>query len=319
MFGLDRVHAGTSEDISAITGCTVVMFDGGARASAEVRGASPSTREIALLSPDKQMESVDAILLTGGSAFGLAAATGVVKFLSEKGIGYKTPWRPVPIVPAAVLFDLDLGSADRFPDEAMGYSACVAAMKGDFQRGSHGAGTGASVGKWAGLEHAMKSGQGLASVEIGEVKVIAIAAVNAVGDVMDSCGSVLAGAIADGRFLGEGKRVVERILSPRLLGTNTTLVLVATNARLSKVELNRVAQRGHDALARKVVPVHTSLDGDTVFTVCTDEVDASLDVVSSLAVEAIENAIEDAVMSAASLGGLSCRSSLYGKSGTPVP
>lgn len=311
MSGFERLRAGSSEDLQALTGCTVLIFEGGARASVDVRGASPGTRETALLAPDKQMDRIDAILLTGGSAFGLAAATGVMRFLSLHNMGYKTPWRLVPIVPAAVVYDLNIGSADRFPDEEMGYRACEAAMKGEFRTGSHGAGTGTTIGKWTGLENAVKSGQGKGEVEFKGLKVAAVAVVNAVGDVVDKNGKVIAGAMKDGKFVASGNGMVERLAAAPVLGTNTTLVTVATNARLSKIELNRVAQRGHDALARKIVPVHTSFDGDAVFAVSLDEADAPLDLVASLAIEAIELAIDDAVKSAEPLGGLAAYSTIH--------
>ncbi len=310
MFGFGKLRVGSSDDLQALTGCTVLIFEGGARASVDVRGASPGTRETALLAPDKQMDRIDAVLLTGGSAFGLAAATGVMKYLSEHNMGYKTPWKLVPIVPAAVVYDLNIGNADRFPDEEMGYAACEAAMKGEFRTGSHGAGAGTTIGKWTGLENAMKSGQGKGEVEFKGLKVLAIAAVNAVGDVVDRNGKVIAGAVKDGRFVASGNGMVERLAAAPVLGTNTTLVAVVTNARLSKIELNRVAQRGHDALARKIVPVHTSFDGDAVFAVSMDEVEAPLDLVASLAIEAIELAIDDAVKSAEPLGGLPAYSTI---------
>lgn len=310
MFGFKSFHVGSVEDTGALTGCTVLVFEGGARASVDIRGASPGTRETALLSPEKQMDRIDAILMTGGSAFGLASATGVVKFLSDHHMGYKTPWKIVPIVPAAVVFDFNLGSADRFPDEEMGYAACEAAMRNEFRNGCHGAGTGTTVGKWAGLENAMKSGQGTGSVEFKGLKVGAIAVVNAVGDIVDRDGRVIAGAVKNGKFLAPGNGITERLAAAPVLGTNTTLVAVVTNAKLSKVELNRVAQRGHDALARKIVPVHTSYDGDSVFAASFDEIDAPLDLVAALAVEAIETAIDDAVKSAEPLGGLPSFSSL---------
>ncbi len=310
MFGFDRLNVGISEDPEACTGCTVLIFNDGARASVDIRGASPGTRETALLSPEKQMDRIDAILLTGGSAFGLAAATGVMKFLSRQGMGYKTPWKAVPIVPAAVVFDLNVGSADRFPDEAMGYAACEAAMKSEFRNGSHGAGTGATVGKWAGLECAMKSGQGTGFAEIKGLKVFALAVVNAVGDILDENGRVIAGALKNGKFLAAGGGMTERLAAAPVLGTNTTLVALVTNARLSKVELNRVAQRGHDALARKIVPVHTSYDGDSVFAASFNEAEAQLDLVAAMAVEVIEKAIDDAVKSADPIEGLPSYSSL---------
>jgi L-aminopeptidase/D-esterase-like protein len=310
VFGFDRLHVGAAEDGRSLTGCTVLIFDGGARASADIRGASPGTRETALLSPEKQMDRIDAILLTGGSAFGLAAATGVMRYLSENNMGYRTPWKVVPIVPAAVVFDLNLGAADRFPDEAMGYAACMAAMKGEFQKGAHGAGTGTTVGKWAGLENAMKSGQGTGTMEFKGINVFALAVVNSVGDIVDGKGNVIAGAVKNGRFLAAGNGITERLAAAPILGTNTTLVAIVTNVKLSKVELNRVAQRGHDALARKIVPVHTSYDGDSIFAASFGEVEAPLDLVSALAVEATEAAIDDAVKSAEPLGGLPSYSTL---------
>lgn len=304
MLGFDNLHAGTAEDADALTGCTVLIFDGGARASVDVRGASPGTRETALLAPDKHMDRINAILMTGGSAYGLAAATGVMKFLSERGMGYKTPWKVVPIVPGAVVYDLNIGNPDIFPDESMGYEASEAAMKGIFRKGSHGAGTGTSVGKWAGLKTAMKSGQGTGVIELKGLKIAAVAVVNAVGDIVDRNGKVIAGASKDGKFIASGNGMTERLAAAPVLGTNTTLVTVVTNARLTKVDLNRVAQRGHDALARKIVPVHTSYDGDTVFAAAFDEVEAPLDLVAALAVDVIEQAIDDAVKSAEPLGGL---------------
>lgn len=311
MFGFERLRAGSSEDLQALTGCTVLIFDGGARASVDVRGASPGTRETALLAPDKQMDRIDAILLTGGSAFGLAAASGVMRYLSLHNMGYKTPWKLIPIVPAAVVYDLNIGNADRFPDEEMGYRVTEAAMKGEFNTGCRGAGTGTTVGKWSGLENAMKSGQGIGEVEFKGLRVVAIAVVNAVGDVVDRNGRVIAGAIKDGKFVASGNGMTERLAAAPVLGTNTTLVAVVTNAKLSKIDLYRIAQRGHDALARKIVPVHTSFDGDAVFAVSFDEVDASLDLAASLAIEAIEVAIDDAVKSAEPLGGLAAYSSLH--------
>jgi L-aminopeptidase/D-esterase-like protein len=316
MLGFEQVHIGMSENNSALTGCTVLLFDGGARASADIRGAAPGTRETALLAPDKQMDRVDAILLTGGSAYGLAAANGVVRYLSERGRGYKTPWNVVPIVSAAVIYDLNIGANDVFPDDEMGYQSCVSAEKGEFISGSHGAGIGATVGKWAGAEFAMKSGQGKATLQIGQLKVSAVVVVNCVGDVIGSDGQVIAGAIKGENIIIQDTKNVSRILSAPISGMNTTLCVVVTNASFNKADLNRIAQRGHDAFARKIVPVHTSFDGDTVFAVSLEEVDAPLDVVAGMAVDAIEMAIEDAVISAEPLNGLPAYSDIH-KSSTP--
>lgn len=311
MFGIDRFHIGSTEDREAITGCTVMLFDGGAVSSVDIRGASPGTRETALLAPDKQMNRVDAILFTGGSAYGLAAATGVVKFLAERGIGYTTPWRVVPIVPGAVIFDLNIGRSDAFPDDRMGYRACEAAIDDRFSKGSHGAGTGATVGKWAGLNHAMKSGQGVGLASKDKVKVAAVAVVNAVGDVYDLSGSFVAGAQVEGKPVSDNTKEVERIVRSQLPGANTTLVSVVTNANLSKTELNRIAQRCHDSLARRIVPVHTSYDGDAVFASSTCEIEAQFELVAALASDAVSGAILEGVMSAEPLGSFVSYSDLH--------
>jgi len=290
-------------DVKGMTGCTVVLCPPGTVGSCDVRGNSPGSRELALLDPRKSMQEVHAVLLTGGSAFGLAAADGVMRYLEEHGIGYKTPWVRVPIVPAAVLFDLNIGSAGARPDADGGYRACTSAGE-DVAEGSVGAGMGATVGKWAGIETRMKGGMGYSATTHGDLHVSALAAVNAVGDIINEDGSILAGACdADGRWLAGNQRVRELWrLKPE--PTNTTLVIVMTNAKLTKVDACRVSERTHDGMARAVIPVHTSHDGDVVFTLASGPVDAPMDLVAELAAERAADAIRRGVRCASQAGGV---------------
>lgn len=284
-----------------LTGCTVILCPPKAVGGCDVRGNSPGSRELALLASEKSMQEVHAILLAGGSAFGLAAADGVMRYLEERGIGYQTPWARVPIVPAAVVYDLNIGDASARPSAASGYQACADAAARSAITGSIGAGTGATVGKWAGMETRMRGGLGIATVEDGALRVTGVAVVNAVGDILDEGGKVLAGARSrDGRWIAEDDAVRRMRLSrskpPQM--TNTTLVVVLTNARLSKVDANRVAQRGHDGLARAIKPVHTMYDGDVVFSLGGGDVDAPLDLVAEAAAESAARAIRQAVWAA---------------------
>ncbi|MCX6138683.1 MAG: P1 family peptidase [Ignavibacteriales bacterium] len=291
-------------DIDGMTGCTVILFPPHATASCEVRGSSPGSRELALLAPEKQMQEIHAILLTGGSAYGLGAANGVMQFLAERKIGYPTPYAIIPIVPSAVIFDLNLGRADIFPTPENAYQACASAGAA-FAEGNAGAGTGATVGKWSGFTGAMKGGVGSASMCVGDVIVGALAVVNAVGDVIASDGSILAGAQQNGRFLGEEARMRsldnERLL---LRNSNTTLAVAATNVRLSKVDSYRAAQRMHDGMARAVKPCHTTFDGDVSFAVSAGSVSAPIDLVAEMCAEMTAEAIRSAVRHASSIAGV---------------
>lgn len=296
---------GQYSDFAALTGCTVILCPPKTKGSCEVRGSSPGTREVSLLAPDKSMQEVHAILLTGGSAFGLASAEGVMKWLEEHDVGYPTPWAKVPIVPTAVVFDLNVGKADVRPDELAGYSACENATASQIEEGNVGAGTGTTVGKWRGVEYWMKGGLGTASRTVGEVVVGALVVVNAVGDVLDEHGNVLAGAAsADGKFFGEidPYRIFAR--GKVLERTNTTLAVVATNANFSKTELHRIAQRMHDGMARAILPVHTSFDGDIAFALSHGSIAADLDLVAELAAQVTADAIRSAVRKAKSVKGV---------------
>jgi L-aminopeptidase/D-esterase-like protein len=263
------VLVGHATDRVGQTGCTAVLFDApaGAVVGVDVRGSSPGTRETDLLNPTGRVGETHALLLTGGSAFGLAAADGVVRFLEEKGVGYDVRVARVPIVPAAVVFDLATGDPTARPSARMGYEAASSARSGGFEQGSVGVGTGATVGKVLGRERAMKGGLGSASVALPDGLVIgALAAVNAFGDVRDpSTGAILAGPRREDGTLADS---VEHLMEAEPFarpGENTTLAIVATNARLTKPQATKVAQMAHQGLARTVYPVHTSVDGDVVF------------------------------------------------------
>lgn len=288
------------------TGCTVLLCPTGTVASVDVRGPAPGSRETALLSMDKPIEYINAVVLTGGSAFGLATADGVMRYLAERDIGHFTPIRRIPLVPAAVVYDLFLGGGEVLPDAEMGYAACLSAGDEFVAQGNVGAGAGVTVGKWGGFEGMMKSGFGLASQRVGEVVVGAAAVVNAVGDVVNEDGTVLAGARdANGGWLAAQNAL--RLFPdgpPTQLGTNTTLVAVFTNAKLTKVMAHRLAQRAHDGMAIAIRPVHTTHDGDTAFALATGQVEANFDLVANTAVSVVTEAIRNAVRFAGSARGI---------------
>jgi len=312
------IEVGHAQDDQALTGCTVILCRKGAVAGVDVRGSAPGTRETDLLDPINLVEKVHAILLAGGSAFGLDAASGVMRFLEEQGIGFKTGVTRVPIVPAAILFDLGIGDPGVRPDAAMGYQAARAASSAPPVEGNVGAGCGASVGKILGVKQAMKSGIGAASIKTGALTVAALAAVNAFGDVIDpQTGRILAGARstrlgpiqagAEGYFadtLETMKTLLGRTVLKVATRANTVIGVVATNAKLSKAEATKVAQMAHDGLARVVRPAHTMLDGDTIFALSTGGRQADISTVGTLAAEVMAQAILAAVKKAAPAGGL---------------
>ena len=291
-----------------LTGCSVVLAPNGAVGAVDVRGAAPGTRETDLLDPANLVDKVHAVVLSGGSAFGLDAATGVVRWLDEHGIGFETGHGRVPIVPAAVLFDLPVvrpgDNPKARPDAAAGFAACEAATAAPPAAGNVGAGAGACVGKLFGLERCMKGGIGNASVRVGPWVVGALVACNAVGDVIDpATGQVLAGArTADGKNLLDTQRALlagERGSRP-LAGTNTTIGVVATNATLTKAQAKRLAMSAHDGLARSIRPAHTTLDGDTLFAMATGTETGTPDLMllTVMAAEATALATVDAIRQA---------------------
>lgn len=311
------VKVGNCEDLQALTGCTVVITEKGASCGVDVRGSAPGTRETDLLDPINAIQEVHAICLSGGSAYGLEAATGVMRFLEEKNIGIDVGVAKVPIVPSAVLFDLAVGNPKIRPDMDMGYKAAELAITGDFPQGNIGAGCGATVGKVAGFHQAMKAGLGSSSVEgVEDLVVGAIVAVNAVGDVRDpKTNAILAGArdAKTGEFIDSIDYIKKNQASKALLGTNTTIGVVAMNAKLTKAEAKKIAEITQNALARVIFPVHTMFDGDTIFVLGTGEKRYSVDYLGVLAGESMEKAILRAVMSADSIQHIESYSSIIKK------
>ena len=293
------------------TGCTVLLCPDGAVAGVDVRGAAPGTRETDLLHPLATLDQVQALLLTGGSAFGLAAADGVMRWLEERGHGVQVGPARVPIVPAAVLFDLWLGDHHIRPDAAAGHAACMAASSAHPAQGSVGAGAGATVGKLFGITRAMRGGIGTASIKVGAVTVAALVAVNAVGDVVDpQTGRVLAGARADDRRtpLDCMAAICDGQLPAALMaGMATTIGIVATDAKLGKAQVNKLASMAHAGLARCINPVHTATDGDALFALATgragadQQSPAGLTVLGALAAEVTARAVVNAVRAATGL------------------
>ena len=296
------IAVGQAEDPTAKTGVTVVLAKNGAVCGVDVRGAAPGTRETDLLDPRNAMERVQAVVLSGGSAFGLASANGVMDYLEEQGIGFDVGVTKVPIVPAAVLFDLEYGDAFTRPDAAMGRRACEAISDTVLLEGDHGAGCGATVGKLRGMAHCTNSGIGSWS-EVTEngIRVAALIAVNAFGDVYEN-GKIIAGTKDDdGNFLSAEDGVIQMAESLSFSGKNTTIGVIATNVKLTKAQASKIAGMAHDGLARCIRPIHTTLDGDTLFCLSTEEIElpsAPVDVVGILAAKATEKAVLRAVKAA---------------------
>ncbi len=283
-FPIDGVKVGHWDDQVARTGCTVVLLPEGTVASGEVRGGAPATRDFSLLSPERQVAQVNAVLMTGGSVFGLAAADGVVGFLEEQGVGFPTGAGPIPIVVGMGLFDLLAGEPGVRPGPEQGRAAVESASE-EFLTGVVGAGTGATVGKWAGRDKALPGGLGFGVTQKGEVMVAALAAVNALGQPDDGTQSA---AVSNGTFTAWPN-------SHDHFQENTTLITVVTNAVLSKTECFLLAQSGHDGLARAIFPPHLGSDGDAVVAAATGKVEAdSVDVVRALVVAAVEQAVHQA-------------------------
>ena len=303
------LRVGHHTDTRRPTGCTVILCPEGTVGGVDVRGAAPGTRETELLSPLNSVETVHALLLAGGSAFGLDAAGGVMRWLDERGIGVTVGPARVPIVPAAILFDLWVGNASIRPDAASGYAACEAASECAPAEGNLGAGAGASVGKLFGIGRAMKGGVGSASLKVGGITVGALVVVNAIGDVIDpASGRVVAGArSADGGTLLGSMAALMRGELPMHLqpGAATTIGVVATDAVLNKAQANKIAQMAHDGLARSINPVHTMGDGDTLFALATGRSGraGNVTLLGALAAEVMAAAVLRAVRAATRLSG----------------
>jgi L-aminopeptidase/D-esterase-like protein len=297
----------------------VVLCEAGAVGGVDQRGGAPGTRETDAMHPLHLVDKVHAVLLAGGSAFGLEAATGVVRYLEERGVGFNVRVARVPIVPAAILFDLGIGDPKVRPDAAMGYQACLNASSEPPTEGNAGAGMGATVGKILGPGQAMKSGIGSAARAIGRRVVVgALVAVNAFGDIIDpSTGRIVAGArslhtgpiqLGAGRYFADTLQVMKTLVGRQVLGfaarQNTVIGVVATNARLNKEQVNKVAQMAQAGIARTVRPAHTMLDGDTLFALATGERAADVNIVGAFAAEVVAEAVLRAVRSASPVAGL---------------
>ncbi|MGL6105746.1 P1 family peptidase [Romboutsia sp.] len=306
---IEGIKIGNIQDEKAATGCTVVICEKGATAGVDVRGGSPATRETDLLNPVNMVQQIHAVVLSGGSAFGLDASSGVVKYLEEKGIGFDVQVAKVPIVCGASLFDLTLGSANIRPDATMGYKACENAQtqNEEILNGNIGAGCGATVGKYLGLETSMKGGLGTYAIEIGDLQVGAIVAVNCLGDVVDpeDNNKIVAGLIKEGKFLGTENIMIDNYYDKtNLFSANTTIGIVVTNAKFTKSEITKIASMAHNGYGRTMRPAHSIYDGDTIFALSTSEVEADLSVVGLLAAKVMERAVVNAVKHASNLHGV---------------
>lgn len=318
------IKVGHFTDSRRPTGCTVILCEEGAVGGVDVRGAAPGTRETDLLDPINTVQQVHAVVLSGGSAFGLDTASGVVRYLEERNIGFDVRVARVPIVPAAILFDLGVGDPKIRPDAEAGYKAAKAATTKTPEEGNIGAGAGATVGKLFGMKRAMKGGIGTASIKLDDGKssltVGAIVAVNAVGDVIDpATGKVIAGArTEDGKALLGSMNAILRgeQLPPSLGGTATTIGVVATDVKLDKMQATKVAQMAHDGLARTINPIHTASDGDAIFALATGRSSrpANVTLIGALAAEAMAQAVVRAVQAARRIENLPSASEMRGVS-----
>jgi L-aminopeptidase/D-esterase-like protein len=309
MTAVPGVRVGHATDLNGLTGCTVVLCENAAVGGVDQRGGAPGTRETDLLRPMHRVERVNAVLLAGGSAFGLAAAEGVMRYLEELGVGFDARVAKVPIVPAAILFDLDLGDPQARPDAEMGYRACQSASRDPLAEGNVGAGTGASVGKILGPKRAMKSGLGSAAVSLGDgLTVGAVVAVNALGDVIDPVTGMILAGVRKGRGdeLADTLEVMRGLIGKAVPNSTSSTVIgvVATNAQLTKEEANKVAQMAQDGIARTVRPAHTMFDGDTLFALATCTERADVNLIGAYAAQVVAEAIVRGVKAAEGAGGL---------------
>ena len=305
---IEGFQIGHATDVKNATGCTVIIAKDGANSGVDVRGGGPATRETDLLNPKNMVEKIHAVMLSGGSAFGLEASSGVMQYLSEHHIGFDMKGIYIPIVCQASLFDCSVQNPKAYPNKQMGYDACVNALNNEIVQGNIGAGTGATVGKFLGFDKCMKTGLGLCAFQVGNLKVGAIVAVNACGDVFEPYSNTPLSTIYDykakKRIISEEAiiQMNEQIINS--CGMNTTIGCIITNADLTKAQMNKLASITHNAYASCIRPVHTSNDGDTIFTMSTNKVEANVDLVGIIAKKAMEGAIMNACKKATSAYGL---------------
>jgi len=314
---IEGIQVGHAQDLEAATGCTVILCEKGASVGVDVRGGAPSTRETDLLNPVNLIQKVHAIVLSGGSAFGLDAASGVMQYLEERKIGFDVQVTRVPIVCGAALFDLTIGDYRIRPDKEMGYQACLNAGSIEYKQGCIGAGTGATVGKILGMGRAMKSGLGSYALQFGDLKVGALVAVNCLGDVIDPLtGKRLAGPLNEDMqtIAGTEEIMIKSYFDKKSLFTgHTTIGVVATNAAMTKTEATKIASMAHNGYARTMRPAHSMFDGDTIFAMSTGNIEADQSVVGLLAARVIERAVIAAIENAEPLCGLKCFADLKSK------
>lgn len=313
------IRVGHATDLDAVTGCTVILFPQGAVAGVDVRGSAVGERELESLRPGHLVDRIHALVLAGGSAFGLDAAAGVMRYLEEQGIGFDTGVARVPIVPAAILFDLGIGDTKRRPDAAMGYAAAQRASADKVEEGSVGAGTGATVGKLFGVKQASKGGLGTTTAELpAGVLVSALVVVNAYGDVCDpATGKIIAGARRtpdSNEFADMATQMKQGVTRPGFGVLSTTLAVVATNAQLDRAQATKLAALAQNGLARAINPVHTLFDGDVVFGLSLDTKAADLNTLGSVAAEVAAQAIIRGVTQATTLAGVPALRDLKQKS-----
>ncbi|GKX66936.1 P1 family peptidase [Inconstantimicrobium mannanitabidum] len=300
---LEGIKLGHAQNPKGGTGCSVVICEAGASGGVDVRGGSPGTRETDLLNPVEMVDKIHAVVLAGGSAFGLDASSGVMEYLEKHDVGFDVAVTKVPIVCSAVLFDLPCGDSNCRPDKSMGYNACInSETYKDNLNGNIGAGTGATVGKFKGPEYAMKGGLGTYAVQVGDLQVGAIVAVNALGDIYDSeSQSFIAGVLNDDKtcLLNTEEIMISQYDKEKnVFKGNTTIGIIVTNANLTKAQANKVASMAHNGYGRAIRPAHTMFDGDTIFTMATNKVDADMNVVGLLAARVMEKAIVNGVKAA---------------------
>lgn len=311
---IEDIKVGHAQDLNAGTGCSVILCEKGAVAGVDVRGGAPGTRETDLLDPVNLVEKIHAVVLAGGSAFGLDAASGVMQYLEEKDIGFDVQVTKIPIVCSAVLFDLAIGDHKIRPDRKMGYQACLNTAKRTCKEGNVGAGTGASVGKIKGMKRAMKSGLGCHAVQVGDLKIGALVAVNCLGDVIDpETGVLLAGVLnQDLAELADTEEILIQSYAKEknLFAGNTTIGIIATNAILNKPQATKLASMSQNGYARTMRPAHSMFDGDTIFTLGTGHIQADLSVLGLLSTRVMERAVISAIMKTGPLLGLRCANDL---------
>jgi L-aminopeptidase/D-esterase-like protein len=299
---IENIKIGNAQDDVNATGCTVVICEKGAPTGLAVMGGGPASRESELLNPVANADSIHAVLLSGGSAYGLDAAGGVMQYLEEKGIGFDVGLGVVPLVCQSCLFDLTVGSFNIRPDKAMGYKAAENAYIGDFKQGNYGAGTGACIGKLKGMDYAVKTGLGAYAVQIDDLKIGAVVAVNALGDVFDyDSGEVIAAMLnSDKTAFDNSENELYKLYKPNanLFVENTTIGALITNGKFNKTQMNKIAKMCHNGYARTIKPVNTTADGDSVYAMSVGDVDANLDMVGTLSALVMGRAIRNAVVNA---------------------